>query len=65
MNIKKGSTVIPNMFACMHDPVDYPDPEVFKPERFLEVVSGTDGKKMRLRKDVPDPKGMGFGFGRR
>jgi cytochrome P450 len=65
MNLKKGATVLPNTFGCLRDPVDYPDPEEFKPERFLEVVPGSGGKRMRIRKDVPDPRGMAFGYGRR
>ncbi|KAI0273084.1 cytochrome P450 [Russula aff. rugulosa BPL654] len=33
--IPKGSTVIANAWAILHDPELYPDPEEFKPERFL------------------------------
>jgi hypothetical protein len=35
----------------------YPDPESFKPERFIK--SGT------LNKDIRDPRDIVFGFGRR
>jgi len=33
--IPKGSTVTANAWAILHDPKLYPDPEEFKPERFL------------------------------
>ncbi|KAI0274196.1 cytochrome P450 [Russula aff. rugulosa BPL654] len=33
--IPKGSIVVANAWAILHDPETYPDPEEFKPERFL------------------------------
>jgi len=33
--IPKGSLVVANAWAILHDPETYPDPEEFKPERFL------------------------------
>jgi len=33
--IPKGSLVIANAWAILHDPETYPDPDEFKPERFL------------------------------
>jgi cytochrome P450 len=33
--IPKGSTMVANAWAILHDPELYPDPEEFKPERFL------------------------------
>jgi len=33
--IPKGSVLVVNAWAILHDPDIYPDPEEFKPERFL------------------------------
>jgi cytochrome P450 len=33
--ISKGSIMVANVWAILHDPEVYPDPEEFKPERFL------------------------------
>ncbi|KAM0790540.1 hypothetical protein ACM66B_003409 [Microbotryomycetes sp. NB124-2] len=51
--IPKGTTVLANHWAIHLDPVMYPDPETFNPERFI-----TDGKLNDLRH-------FAFGFGRR
>ncbi|PSS06488.1 hypothetical protein PHLCEN_2v3717 [Hermanssonia centrifuga] len=55
--IPNGSIVVVNSWAMLHDPVVYPDPDRFMPERFL-----TD--KGELDPDVPEPAAA-FGFGRR
>ncbi|GJE88030.1 cytochrome P450 [Phanerochaete sordida] len=55
--IPAGSMVIGNVWAILHDEERYPDPEAFKPERFL-TAEGT------LDPSVPDPAQV-FGFGRR
>lgn len=44
--------------AMLHNPVDYPDPEHFKPERFI-------GKDGAIDLTVLDPGAIAFGFGRR
>ncbi|KDQ32813.1 hypothetical protein PLEOSDRAFT_1033030 [Pleurotus ostreatus PC15] len=54
MYIPKGSTVFANLAGIMHDPGTFPDPDDFRPERFLETSDP------RL-KDFTVP----FGFGRR
>lgn len=43
--------------SILHNPDVYPDPEEFRPERFLK-----DGK---LNDDVQDPLAIAFGLGRR
>ncbi|CAL1703236.1 unnamed protein product [Somion occarium] len=49
--------IIPNR-EMLHDPVEYPCPDQFRPQRFLNP----DGS---LNPDVPDPSVACFGFGRR
>ncbi|EIM81471.1 cytochrome P450 [Stereum hirsutum FP-91666 SS1] len=55
--IPKGSLLVPNAWAMLHDPRTYAEPEKFRPERFLTA----DGK---LDDTVPDPDAI-FGFARR
>ncbi|TFK50343.1 cytochrome P450 [Heliocybe sulcata] len=55
--VPKGSMIFGNAWAILHDPIEYPDPEEFKPERFLK-----DGQ---LNPNVRDPSVAAFGFGRR
>jgi len=53
MYLPKGSIVSPNIWAMSRDERDYaPDPEVFRPERYLEA-------------NLRDPSQYVFGFGRR
>ncbi|KAI0331347.1 cytochrome P450 [Cubamyces sp. BRFM 1775] len=56
--IPEGAIVLPNIWAMLHDPEVYPEPDAFRPERFLAL----DGE---LNPDVPDPSSMAFGYGRR
>jgi len=53
--VPKGSVVIGNIWAMMNDPENYPEPDVFRPERFYE----DEGK------NLVDPRDIVFGFGRR
>ncbi|KAM5536777.1 hypothetical protein V8D89_009495 [Ganoderma adspersum] len=55
--VPAGTMLIPNTWACMHDPEVYEDPDDFKPERFIR-----DGK---LDASVRDPAAFVFGYGRR
>ncbi|KAH9952749.1 cytochrome P450 [Russula dissimulans] len=54
--IPKGTTMVANAWAILHDPETYPDPEEFKPERFLDK----DGSF----RDDPT-LGLVFGVGKR
>ncbi|XP_078619282.1 steroid 17-alpha-hydroxylase/17,20 lyase-like isoform X2 [Branchiostoma floridae x Branchiostoma japonicum] len=54
--IPKGTWILPNLWALHHDPDTWGDPDVFRPERFLDE-SG---------KPIPKPAAlMPFGVGRR
>ncbi|TCD63400.1 hypothetical protein EIP91_005582 [Steccherinum ochraceum] len=55
--IPKGTVVMANGWQILHKPEDYPDPEAFKPERFI--------KYGKINTDVRDPSTVAFGFGRR
>lgn len=52
-SIPKGALILPAVWWFFHDPEIYPDPEVFKPERFLPP------------QNAPDPTSHAFGYGRR
>ncbi|EJF55960.1 cytochrome P450 [Dichomitus squalens LYAD-421 SS1] len=55
--IPKRSAMVFNIWAYTQDPRLYPDPQAYKPERYLR-----DGK---IDPDVQDPAGIAFGYGRR
>ncbi|KAH9889919.1 cytochrome P450 [Cubamyces lactineus] len=55
--IPAGTVIVPNVWAVMHNPQYYPEPDKFDPDRFIR-----DGK---LDPDVLDPASFVFGFGRR
>ncbi|GJJ09727.1 hypothetical protein Clacol_003951 [Clathrus columnatus] len=55
--IPKGTILIPNVRSLLHDPKIYPNPDEFRPERFLPDKNGNIAR---------DPAAQGaFGFGRR
>ncbi|KAF8880679.1 cytochrome P450 [Infundibulicybe gibba] len=56
--IPKGSVVIGNTWAILHDPEEFPEPDQFRPERYLN----SDGSPNLERRD---PQAAVFGFGRR
>ncbi|KAK7062271.1 cytochrome P450 [Favolaschia claudopus] len=62
--IPAGSTVIPNVWAILHDPELYPDPFVFDPARFFSG-SGSASAGLSARAGQPDPYAYVWGFGRR
>jgi len=53
--IPKGSTIVANAWAMSRDPHRYPDPEAFRPERFLTKEGTLNGDGVR----------WSFGWGRR
>ncbi|GJE96468.1 cytochrome P450 [Phanerochaete sordida] len=55
--IPKGSIVIGNTWALLHDPTRYPDPDTFNPSRFLRADGTPDPA-------VPPPEEI-WGYGRR
>ena len=56
-HLPKGAIVVENLWAIFHDPIVFPEPHIFNPERFLK-----DGK---LDQSVKDPEDRVFGSSRR
>ncbi|KAI0353717.1 cytochrome P450 [Trametes cingulata] len=64
MLFPRGSTVVTNLWAMMRDKARFPNPDEFRPERFL-VTSKVDGT-VRIDADaVRYVRHVVFGFGRR
>jgi cytochrome P450 len=60
--IPRGTLIIANAWAIMHDPEVFEEPDEFRPERFLR----TDAQgQLELNPDVFDPATAVFGYGRR
>ncbi|PFH48298.1 hypothetical protein AMATHDRAFT_65777 [Amanita thiersii Skay4041] len=55
--IPKGSVVVANAWAMLHNEEIYPDPFKFNPDRFM--------KEGKINKEVKDPAHATWGFGRR
>ncbi|PHZ11667.1 cytochrome P450 [Rhizopus microsporus ATCC 52813] len=63
-HIPKGTIIVMNLFAIHHDPIRYPDPYQFKPERHIQFVKDTlDDRK--LSQSVEDRPHLSFSTGRR
>ncbi|KZV94320.1 cytochrome P450 [Exidia glandulosa HHB12029] len=60
--IPKDAIVFANVWAIFRNPEKYPDPDTFKPERFLEK-----GERQTASRDIinEDPYKFAFGFGAR
>ncbi|KAI0357169.1 cytochrome P450 [Trametes cingulata] len=58
MFIPKGTLVFANIWRITRDPEQFPDPEEFVPERYLEETDAARAKR-------GDPRNCIFGFGRR
>ncbi|KAH9976352.1 cytochrome P450 [Lactifluus volemus] len=75
--IPKGSTILANAWAVLHDPELYPDPETFNPGRFLDTPPPTsesesglllhDDGRRRRPPPINDPSliPLAFGAGKR
>lgn len=61
--IHKGAVIIPNQWAIFRDEAQYPDPDVFNPERFLKP--GYPTYQEPLTKFPNLGRFAGFGHGRR
>jgi cytochrome P450 len=57
-HLPAGSVIVPNTWAILHDPVMYPNPHTFDPERFLTK----DGRHLNPAIRSPD---VAFGYARR
>jgi cytochrome P450 len=62
MFLRKGTLVFGNIWAILHNPALYPDPDAFNPDRFMPESTSTldDVTKRKM-----DPRNYVFGFGRR
>ncbi|RAL13463.1 cytochrome P450 [Aspergillus homomorphus CBS 101889] len=67
--IPKGASILANIWAFTHDPATYPDPDAFRPERFLPTsaaaAAATGGAAGETGSEQRDPHFLIFGFGRR
>ncbi|PCH43947.1 cytochrome P450 [Wolfiporia cocos MD-104 SS10] len=57
-HIPKGAMIFTNIWTMTRDSKLFPDPEVFRPERYLR-------SEMRNNAEIGDPRSIVFGFGRR
>ncbi|PCH33073.1 cytochrome P450 [Wolfiporia cocos MD-104 SS10] len=60
--IPKGATIVANNWSITRDPKIYPEPHIFRPERFLSLV---DDSQDPTTEHPLDPREYAFGYGRR
>ena len=65
MFIPAGCVVIGNVWALLHDPDVFPNPESFDPAHFISVEMGGTYPTAACKKGVPPFPDAAFGFGRR
>ncbi|KAF6766308.1 cytochrome P450 [Ephemerocybe angulata] len=71
--IPEGTTVIPNLWRMLHDPVAYPEPNTFKIDRFLNrILANETHVRDKNARERAGPRGVNsipdaaiFGAGRR
>lgn len=59
MRIPKGATILTNIWGILRDKNLFPNPDEFKPERYINAAGKLDFS------NEPDPRTIVFGFGRR
>ncbi|VDB88746.1 unnamed protein product [Peniophora sp. CBMAI 1063] len=65
MFIPAGSTVIGNVWAILHDPSLFPDPDTFDPAHFISSDNGGTYPVEACKRGEPPFPEAAFGFGRR
>ncbi|KAJ7760655.1 cytochrome P450 [Mycena maculata] len=56
--IPRGTTCLPNIWAMLHDPVHYPEPSKFNPDRYIDSAANHAN-------NINSNPEIAFGFGRR
>jgi cytochrome P450 len=61
MYIPAGTNIHPNQWAIHRDPSLYPDPEIFKPNRWLEAKYPTFREPLTQFPNITNYSSFGFG----
>ncbi|KAH9916576.1 cytochrome P450 [Epithele typhae] len=69
-DIPAGCMVLTNIWGMSRDPASFPDPDAFRPERFLDTSSSSSSSSSTNSESSPKaaadlPSSFVFGFGRR